>query len=98
MDNAFCPQTKGKLQSIGSFFIYFAVCNAGYFGTGSTSCTLCNGNMTKPEVGDSATCAQVWDPESSRPNDQRTQCGEYPINITGRNYISSWLRSGSDIH
>ena len=60
------------------FCTTFVVCNAGYFGTGSDSCMLCTGNMTKPEVGDAATCDQVCDPESSVPNDLRTMCSEYP--------------------
>ena len=59
-----------------NFIFYIAVCNAGYFGTASNSCTLCTGNTTKPEVGDAATCDQVCDPESSRPNTDRTECGE----------------------
>ena len=55
------------------------MCNAGYFGTGSDSCTLCTGSMTKPEPGDAATCDQDCDPESSRPNTDRTTCGGYPV-------------------
>ena len=69
------------------FCITFAVCNAGYFGTGSNGCNLCTGNMTKPEAGDAATCDQVCDPESSRPNDQRTTCGEYTVAIRTQSVI-----------
>ena len=66
------------------YYITFAVCNAGYFGTGSDSCTLCTGSTTKPEVGDSATCDQVCDLNNSRPNEQRTMCGEYHVHVSGR--------------
>ena len=42
-------------------------------------CTLCTGNMTKPEPGDAVTCNEVCDLDNSRPNDQRTQCGMYQV-------------------
>ena len=64
------------------YCITFAVCNAGYFGTGSDSCVVCGGNTAKPKVGDAATCDQVCEPYNSRPNDQWTSCGKYPVSVS----------------
>ena len=47
--------------------------------------------MTKPKPGDSATCDQVCDPESSRPSTDRTECGEYPAIVSDniKGYMTS---------
>ena len=53
-----------------------AVCNAGYYGSGSKSCSLCSGNMTKQEVGDAEACDTECDPKTGVPNTDRTMCGK----------------------
>ena len=40
---------------------------------------LCTGTTTKAEVDDAATCDQICEPYNSRPNTDRTACGEYPV-------------------
>ena len=57
-------------------FYHFPVCNAGYFGTASTTCTLCTENTIKPEIGDSGTCDEICPEESSRPSEDRTECSK----------------------
>ena len=49
-------------------------CNAGYYGTVSSSCTLCPDNTIKAEQGDAAKC-DVECVKSTEPNDEHTECG-----------------------
>ena len=63
----------------------------GISGPEVTVVLLCTGNKTKPEVGDAATCDQVCEPQSSRPNDQRTSCGEYGVSSHRSNHICDFL-------
>ena len=51
-------------------------CNAGYYGSPSTTCTLCSGNMIKPSQGDAPSCDIECDPAWSQPNAERTACGK----------------------
>ena len=56
----------------------FTECNAGYYGSGSTTCTLCPGNPIKSRRGDAPDCnaETPCDGVSTESNAEHTACGK----------------------
>ena len=72
-------QLEVRICLLCCFFV--TECNAGYYGSGNDTCTLCPGNTIKSVQGDASGCnaETPCDCVSNEVNAEHTACGEYPI-------------------
>ena len=70
----------------------FTECNAGYYGNGSATCTLCPGNTIKSSPGYASDCntdAQC-DGVSNEPNTGHTVCGRSSVISPLTEKLNKW--------